>query len=108
MEQISWAVVLGGVAGFVRYIQPFSEPQKPEWSWLSAAIAALTGGFVGYLTLQLIDKQFGSSGYVNVAIAVAGYGGKLTLDAGWQAGKDIAAIWLARAAQKPPDDPPKG
>lgn len=108
MEQAAWSFALAGFAGFIRYIQPFAEPQKPEWSWAIAGIAVLTGGFVGVLALWFIGKRIEDTGYVYVAIAIAGYGGKLTLDAGWQAGRDVASAWLARAAQKSKDDPPTG
>lgn len=108
MEQILWSFALGGTAGFVNYIQRFTGPDKPEWEWGAAGIKIVTGGFVGVLTFWSIGKKIEDTGYVNVAIALAGYGGPLTLDAGWQAGRDFVTAWATRAAQGQKNDPPKG
>jgi hypothetical protein len=108
VEQIAWSFALGGFAGLVNYLQRFTTQEKPPWEWGAAGIKVVTGGFVGVLALWLIGKRIEDTGYVNVAIALAGYGGPLTLDAAWQVGRDLFAAWAARAAQGPKNDPPKG
>lgn len=110
MEQVAWTFVLAGFAGFVNYLQRFAgaPAERPPWEWSVAGIKVVTGAFVGLLTLWLIRKHIEDHGYVYFAIAIAGYGGPLTLDAFWAAGKEVVVSWATRAAQGSKDDPPKG
>jgi hypothetical protein len=108
VEQIAWAFALAGFAGFVNYLQRFTAPaDRPAWEWSVAAIKVITGAFVGLLTLWLIRKHIEDTGYVYFAIAIAGYGGPLTLDAFWSAGRDVVVSWASRAAQGGKNDGPK-
>lgn len=108
MDQILWTFALAGFAGLVNYLQRFAGTEKPVWEWRVAGVKVFTGSFVGLLTLWLIGKRIEDTGYVNFAIAIAGYGGPVTLDFFLQFGKDVAGTWAARAAQGGKNDPPKG
>lgn len=108
MEETSWTLALAGFAGLVNYLQRFAgPPPKPEWEWSVAYVKVVTGAFVGLLTLWLIGKRIEDPGLVRFAVAVAGYGGPLTLDFFWQSGRDFLASWATRAAQGRKDDAPK-
>lgn len=107
MEEIGWAFVLAGFAGFVNYLQRFTTEPRPAWDWAAAYVKVVTGAFVGILTLWLIGKRVEDSGLVKFAVAIAGYGGPLTLDFFWQSGRDFLASWATRAAQGSKDDAPK-
>lgn len=103
MEQIAWSFVLAGFAGFVNYLQRFAVPEKPQWNWSECYVKVVTGAFVGYLTLLLVGKRVEDAGLVWFAVAVAGYGGPLTLDFFQQVFRDA----LSRAAQNQKDGTPK-
>lgn len=105
MEQIAWLLALGGFAGFVRYIQRFTakRDERPPWEWSVAGICVATGAFVALLTLWLIGKTIEGT-HVYFAIAIAGYGGPVTIEFFMQIGRDA----LSRAAQGGKNDPPKG
>lgn len=108
--EIQWAFGLAAFAGFIRYIQKFTGPKadRPPWEWIGVCIAVLTGGFVGALTLwlladfTLLGKKI-EGGPLSFAVAIAGYGGPLSLDFFLDLGKTI----LKRAAEKASDDGPK-
>lgn len=102
---ISLTLALGGFGGFVRYLQVFAgkKDERPEWEWSVAAIRFVIGAFVGILTLWIIGKKF-EADYVHFAVAVAGYGGPLTIDAFWEALRNT----FNRAASGSKDDAPKG
>ncbi len=104
-----WPLTLAGFAGFINYIQRFAgkPEERPPWEWVPCGVKVFTGAFVGYLAQQLIGDRVKDQGYVNVAIAIAGYGGPLTLDVLWGAARDFFAAWASRATQKPPDQGPK-
>jgi hypothetical protein len=102
VEQIAWSFALGGFAGLVNYLQRFTLPELPPWEWSAAGIKVVTGGFVGVLTLWLIGKRIEDTGYVNVAIAFAGYGGPLTLDAGWQVRRGLRHLHGSPERRKAP------
>lgn len=108
MVEIWQALALGGFAGFVNYLQRFASDKdpRPSWEWGSVGVKAVTGSFVGLLTLWIVGKKLENE-YAAVAIAIAGYGGPLTLDAGWQLGKDVATLLVNRAANGPKDNAPK-
>lgn len=110
MDEYAWAFAIGAFAGFVNYLQRFSAPpaERPAWEWVVLMVKAFTGGFVGVLTGWLVATSIENKSYVYFAIAVAGYGGPLTLDAFWSAGREFLVSWSARAAQRPPDGGPKG
>lgn len=101
--ELIWPFALAGFAGFVNYIQRFAGADRPAWEWVPCGIKVFTGSFVGLLTVWLIGNRIEDKGYVNFAIAIAGYGGPLTLDFFLQLGRDA----LSRAAQKAQDTPPK-
>lgn len=108
MEEIGWTLALAGFAGFVNYIQRFAgQEPRPAWEWRAAAVKVVTGAFVGLLTLWLIGKRVEDAGLVKFAVAIAGYGGPLTLDFFWQSGRDFLAHFAARAAQSVKDDEAK-
>lgn len=96
---------LAGFGGFVRYIQKFTgkKDERPEWEWSVACIAISTGAFVGLLTHWIIAKKF-EADYVHFFVAVAGYGGPLTLDAFWETLRNT----INRSASGPKDDDAKG
>lgn len=102
MDPILWAFAIAGFAGFVNYLQRFAGAiaERPKWEWSAASIKVVTGAFVGLLTLWLIGKKIEDTGYVNFAIAIAGYGGPLTLDFFLQVFRDA----ITRAAQADKDD----
>lgn len=101
--EIQWAFGLAAFAGFIRYIQRFAakKEDRPAWEWTVAGVAVLTGGFVGALTLWLLGgvlflgKKI-EGGPLFFGIAIAGYGGPLTLDFFWDLCKDL----LKRAAER--------
>lgn len=103
--ELIWTFALAGFAGFVNYIQRFAGPkaERPPWEWVPCGVKVFTGAFVGLLTIWLLSDSIKDKGYVNFAIAIAGYGGPLTLDFFLQLGRDT----LSRAAQKVQDSPPK-
>ena len=103
--ELLWPLALAGFAGFVNYIQRFAGPaeSRPKWEWVPCGVKVFTGAFVGFLTEQLIGDRVKDQGYVNFAIAIAGYGGPVTLDFFLQLGRDA----LSRAASKAQDGPPK-
>jgi hypothetical protein len=103
VEQIAWTFALSGFAGLVAYLQRFAGDQRPAWEWRVAAVKVVTGSFVGLLTLWLIGKRIEDQGYVNFAIAIAGYGGPVTLDFFLQVFRDA----ISRAAQNQKDQGPK-
>lgn len=86
MAEIGIALALAGFGGFVRYIQKFTgkRDERPPWEWGIAGISIGTGSFVGILTFWIVAKKFDAD-YVHFAVAIAGYGGPLTLDAFWEA-----------------------
>lgn len=102
-----WPFALAGFAGFVNYIQRFAGPDRPAWEWMPCAIKVFTGAFVGYLAMQAIGKRIEDTGYVNVAIALAGYGGPLTLDFAFQLGKDAVSAFVARKTAETSGRDPK-
>lgn len=110
MEQTAWTFALAGFAGLVSYLQRFAgaTPERPPWEWSVAFIKVVTGSFVGMLALWLIGKRIEDSGHVNFAIALAGYGGPVTLDFFLQLGKDALSAWANRASQGAKDPGPKG
>ena len=102
--ELLWPLALAGFAGFINYIQRFAgTTERPLWEWMPCGVKVFTGSFVGLLTLWLIGDRIKDQGYVNFAIALAGYGGPVTLDFFLQLGRDA----LSRAATKAPDDGPK-
>lgn len=103
--ELFWTFALAGFAGFVNYIQRFAgkADERPPWEWGPCAIKVFTGSFVGLLTVWLIGTRIEDKGYVNFAIAIAGYGGPLTLDFFLQLFRDA----LSRAAQGAQDRGPK-
>jgi hypothetical protein len=106
-EALSILFMLGlaGFGGLVRYAQKFTgrKDERPEWEWRVALITFLTGAFVGLLTFWIIGKKF-EADYVHFAVAVAGYGGPLTIDAFWDAFKNS----INRAASGAKDGDAKG
>lgn len=102
---IGFTLALGGFGGLVRYLQVFSgkKDERPEWEWSVAAIRIVIGAFVGLLTVWIVGKKF-EADYVHFAVAVAGYGGPLTIDAFW----DALRSTLARAASGSKDPDAKG
>lgn len=111
MDDILGALGLAGFGALVRYAQRFTvnKDERPEWEWRIAALSIAIGGFAGVLTLWIIRKKFGAEGidYVHVFVALAGYGGPLTIETLWDAGRDT----LRRMLGAPPgakDDAPKG
>ena len=108
MEQIAWTLALAGFGGFVAYLQRFVGVERPAWEWRIALFRVVIGSFVGLLTLWLIGKRIEDQGHVNFAIALAGYGGPVTLDFFLQLGRDVVGAWASRAAQGGKNDPPKG
>lgn len=94
------ALGLAGFGGLVRYMQKFTgkKEERPEWEWRVAALTFLIGAFAGLITLWIVRKKF-EVDYVHVAVALAGYGGPLTIDALWDAGRDV----LRRMLGAPPD-----
>lgn len=102
---IAAALALAGFGGFVRYMQEFAgkKTERPEWEWHVATVRVVIGAFVGMLTLWIIGKKF-EADYVHFAVAIAGYGGPLTLDAFWGAFRNA----ITRTAENPKDVPPKG
>lgn len=103
MAETLWALGLAGFAGFVKYIQRFTAEPRPQWQWSGFSVHVFTGSFVGLLTLWLIAGQKLQPEYTHFAVAIAGYGGPLTLDFFAQVFKDT----ISRAAQKGADDAPK-
>jgi hypothetical protein len=105
---IAFTLTLAGFGGLVRYMQKFTgkKEERPVWEWSVAAITCGTGAFVGLLTLWVVQKKF-EADYVHFLVAVAGYGGPLTLDAMWEAGRDVLRR-LAGAPQGPKDGDAKG
>jgi hypothetical protein len=103
VEQTIWSFVLAGFAGFVNYLQRFATPEKPAWNPSECYVKVITGAFVGYLTLLLIGKRLEDAGLVWFAVAIAGYGGPLTLDFFQQLFRDA----ISRAAQNSQNNPPK-
>jgi hypothetical protein len=111
VAEIAQALALAGFGALVRYAQRFTgkKDERPEWEWHVAALSVAIGAFAGVLTLWIIRKKFGPEGidYVHVFVALAGYGGPLTIDALWEAGRET----LRRMLGAPPggkDDAPKG
>lgn len=95
MDEIAWNLALSSFAGFVAYIQRFAGTgERPAWEWPVLGVKVVTGGFVGLLTLWLVEYRL-SGGLLHFAVAVAGYGGPVTLDFFLQLGRDA----LSRAAQ---------
>lgn len=97
--EIWQALALAASAGFVNHLQKYAGDSPPPWSWRGCAVKVFTGAFVGFLALLLTRKHWEAE-YVLVAIAIAAYGGPLTLDAAWAVGRDALASWASRAAQK--------
>lgn len=95
MAEVLWALGLAGFAGFVKYIQQFTATPRPPWQWAGFSVHVFTGGFVGLLTLWLIGEKV-EARYIRFCVAVAGYGGPLTLDFFQQVFKDA----ISRAAQR--------
>lgn len=106
MEHL-WPLALAGFAGFVNYIQRFAGPktERPPWDWVPCAVKVFTGAFVGLLTSWVATEEK----YANFAIALAGYGGPVTLDLFVQAGRD--AFYRLFPQLRPPQEttgsPPK-
>jgi hypothetical protein len=86
VAEIAQALGLAGFGALVRYAQRFTgkKEERPEWEWRVAALSVAIGSFVGLLTFWIIGKKF-EADYVHFAVAIAGYGGPLTLDAFWDA-----------------------
>jgi hypothetical protein len=105
VEGIAWNLGLAGFAGFVAYIQRFAGggDERPPWEWAVCGVKVVTGGFVGVLTLWLVELRL-SGGLLHFAVAIAGYGGPVTLDFFLQLFRDA----LSRAAGKASDDAAKG
>lgn len=105
MAEIAWTLALAGFGGFVRYIQLFAgkKEERPPWEWSVACIRTGIGAFVGILTFWIIGKKF-EADYVHFFVAIAGYGGPLTLDAFW----DVFKNTINRTSQGSKDDQPKG
>jgi hypothetical protein len=99
--EIHIALSLAGFAALVRHAQKFTGEKlvRPPWEWGVATIHVGTGAFVGLLTHLAIGATW-EVRYAYVAIALAGYGGPLTLDFAWKTGTEVAASFFARAAQK--------
>lgn len=105
MAEALWlSLALAGFGGFVRHIQKFAAPKesRPPWEWGVAGISVGTGAFVGLLTLWIVDKKL-ETNYVHFAVAIAGYGGPLTLDAFWEVFRNT----INRTAQEKKNDGPK-
>ena len=100
MVEIAFALGLAAFGAFVRYAQRFTgrKDERPEWEWHVAAISVGIGAFVGLLTFWIIGKKF-EVDYVHFAVAIAGYGGPLTLDAFWDAFRNT----INRTSQEPKD-----
>ena len=108
MVEMLWALGLAGFGGFIRHIQKFTvrKEERPPWEWSQVGIDVGTGAFAGLLTLWIIRKYFGEADYVHFSVAIAGYGGPLTLQACWEAGRDTLRRLLG-AAPGGKDDGPK-
>lgn len=105
MAEIHWILSLAGFAALIRYAQAFTAERetRPPWEWRVASIHVGTGTFVGLLASFAIGPSW-EPRYVYVAVALAGYGGKLTLDAGWEILRQGASTVFARAAQRLADE----
>lgn len=106
MVEIQWVLSLSGFAALVRYAQAFTgnKDSRPAWEWGVACIHVGTGSFVGLLTSWVIGSVTQEVRYVYFAIAIAGYGGPITLDFFQQLFRDA----ITRAAQKGADKDAKG
>lgn len=91
---------LAGFGALVRYGQKFTgdKASRPDWEWHVATIHVGTGAFAGLLTSWIIERKFDAE-YVHFAVAVAGYGGPLTIEAFGDALRNV----LNRTASKDPD-----
>lgn len=109
MVELWQALGLGGFAALVRYAQQFTVAKdlRPEWEWGVASIHASTGAFVGLLSSFAIGTTW-EIRYAHVAVALAGYGGPLTLDWGWKAVTELGQSFFNRAAQNAKDKDAKG
>lgn len=105
VEQIAFALALGGFAGLVRCLQKFAGKKldRPPWDWIDALVCVVTGAFVGFLTFLLVAKRLEDIRYVYFVEAIGGYGGPVTLEFFLQVGRDI----FSRAAQGGKNDAPK-
>lgn len=79
------AVLIAAFFGFIRYLQEFLDREPPAFKWLIAVAKVLTAGSVGYLVHILTIEWGVTSGYGAFMIAIAGYGGAETLNAGKEA-----------------------
>ena len=102
--KVFWVVLIASFAGFVNYAQRFAGDNPPAWNWLVALTKIFTAGFVGLLTHWLLSSWTMGEGYVNFAIAVAGYGGAETIAFFQQVFRDT----ISRAAQADPHHDSKG
>jgi hypothetical protein len=111
VDEIAAALGLAGFGALVRYGQRFTvaKEQRPEWEWRIAALTVAIGAFAGVLALWIIRKKFGPEGidYVHVLVALAGYGGPLTIETLWEACRDVLRRMLG-AAPDSKNDAPKG
>jgi hypothetical protein len=89
VAEIASVLALAGFGALVKYAQRFTgkKEERPEWEWSVAGLTVGTGAFAGLLTLWIVQKKF-EADYVHVFVALAGYGGPLTIEAIWEAGRD--------------------
>ncbi len=108
MVETAETLALAGFGALVRYAQKFTgrKDERPEWEWRVAAISVSTGAFVGYLASLVIQKKF-EADYVHFLVAIAGYGGPLTLDAMWEISRDVLRR-VAGAQENSKNDDSKG
>jgi hypothetical protein len=104
-----FALLISGFGGLVRYVQRFTgkPEERPRWEWSVACITVGTGAFAGVLTLWIIRKKLGPDGidYVHVLVALAGYGGPLTIETLWEACRDVLRRMLGAAPDAKNDAP---